>query len=420
MFNAVNFRGFARRNVDSDWAVDASYRRAGYRSDGRGCGRKAGPRMSDSYERSFRFYDNREKYLLFVSTCSEKQEIARRIAMDIRGLQPVAPALRVFDAGMGDATVLTRLMRDLHFRYPTVPFLIVGKEISQEDVRISLEKMADRFYEHPLTVLVLTNMLYTEAPWLYPRSEAMQARLNWTEVRLEGSTAFEFDKQIQDLEKHVQDWWKTTPSPRTGNPVYVTPSVLVMYRRDHEWPLGSVIPQKGATHHEYDVVVAAQPFRARLSARVKVRNVLAPLARCLAPGGCMVVIQSTGKDPGMEIIRGVWPGENPFQTPRQTLLRELSSQLGDTYTELRYLTYPDSRAQFYYELRLPPSELETSISTSTVLAAWNAATYVAQIDDERLRPAMSRGDYIDITSQVLEKYKGLWFMDESFNVARAA
>ena len=376
--------------------------------------------MSDNYERSFRFYDNREKYLLFVSTCGEKQEIARRIAMDIKGLQPVAPALRVFDAGMGDATVLTRLMRDLHRQYPTVPFLIVGKEISQEDVRISLEKMADRFYEHPLTVLVLTNMLFSEAPRLHPRSNAKQARLNWKEVRLEGSTAFDFDEQIEDLGKHVQDWWKTTPSERTGNPIYVNPSVLVIFRKDHEWPLATVIPQKGASHHEYDVVIAAQPFRARQTAKVKVRNVLAPLARCLAPGGCMVVIQSTGKDPGMEIIRGVWPGEDPFLTPRQELLRELSSQLGESHTELRYLTYPDSRAQFHYELRLPPSELETNISTSTVLAAWNAATYVAQIEDERLRPAMSRGDYIDVTSQILKKYGGLWFVDESFNVARVA
>ena len=376
--------------------------------------------MSDSYERSFRFYDNREKYLLFVSTCGEKQEIARRIAMDIKGLQPVAPALRVFDAGMGDATVLTRLMRDLHRQYPTVPFLIVGKEISQEDVRISLEKMADRFYEHPLTVLVLTNMLFSEAPRLRPKSNAKQARLNWKEVRLEGSTAFDFDEQIEDLGKHVQDWWKTTPSERTGNPIYVNPSVLVIFRKDHEWPLASVIPQKGASHNEYDVVIAAQPFRARQTAKVKVRNVLAPLARCLAPGGCMVVIQSTGKDPGMEIIRGVWPGEDPFLTPRQELLRELSSQLGESHTELRYLTYPDSRAQFHYELRLPPSELETNISTSTVLAAWNAATYVAQIEDERLRPAMSRGDYIEVTSQILKKYGGLWFVDESFNVARVA
>ena len=376
--------------------------------------------MSDSYERHFRFYDNREKYLLFVSTCSEKQVIAERVALDIRGLQPVPPALRIFDAGMGDGTVLTRLMRDLHRQYPTVPFLIVGKEISQEDIRISLEKMADRFYEHPLTVLVLTNMLYSEAPWLRPRSNAMQAHLNWLEVPLEGSTAFEFDEQISDLERIVQDCWKTTPSERTGNPLYETPSVLVLYRKDHEWPLAPVIPQKGDSHHEYDLVVAAQPFRARSTAKVKVRNVLAPLARSLAPGGCMVVIQSTGKDPGMEIIRGIWPEEDPFLTPRQELLRELSSQLSDSHPELRFLSYPDSRAQFRYDLRLPPSELETNISTSTLLAAWNAATYVAQIDDERLRPAMSQGDYIDVTSEVLQKYQGLWFVDESFNVARVA
>ena len=374
--------------------------------------------MSDRYDSSFRFYDNREKYLLFVSTCSEKQVIAERIAMDVRGLQPTPPALRVFDAGMGDATVLTRLMRNLHSRYPAVPFLIVGKEISQEDVRISLEKMADRLYEHPLTVLVLTNMLYSEAPWLRPRSSAMRARLNWLEAPLEGDTAFQFDEQIRELEQRVQEWWKTTPSERTGNPLYVTPSVLVIYRKDHEWPLAPVIPRMGDDHREYDLVIAAQPFRARLTAEVKVRNVLAPLARSLAPEGCMVVIQSTGKDPGMEIVRGVWPGEDPFLTPRQELLRELSSQLSGSNPELRYLSYPDSRAQFRYDLRLPPSELESSISTSTLLAAWNAATYVAQIEDERLRPAMSRGDYIDVTSEVLRKYRGLWFVDESFSVAR--
>ena len=33
---------------------------------------------------SFRFFDNREKYLLFVSTCNEKQIISELVAMDIR------------------------------------------------------------------------------------------------------------------------------------------------------------------------------------------------------------------------------------------------------------------------------------------------------------------------------------------------
>ena len=376
--------------------------------------------MPDSHDNPFRFYDNREKYLLFVSTCSEKQVIADRIASDIKDLSPVPPALRVFDAGMGDATVLTRLMRNLHHQHPTVPFLIVGKEISQEDIRISLEKMADRFYEHPLTVLVLTNMLYSEAPWLKPRVTSARARVNWLVAPLEGSTAFEFDEQIRDIEQRVQHWWETTPSRRTGNPLYVTPSVLVLYRKDHEWPLAPVVPRGGSQDHQYDLVVAAQPFRARLSPRSKVGNVLAPLARCLAPGGRMVVIQSTGKDPGMEIVHGVWPGEQPFLTPRQDLLAELRLQLGESHPELRFSNPTDTRAEFRYELRLPPSELESSISTSTMLAAWNAATYVAQIEDERLTRAMSRGDYIEVTSQVLRKYRGLWFIDESFKVTRGA
>ena len=61
---------------------------------------------------------------------------------------------------MGDATVLTRLMRSVHRFFPTVPLLAVAKEISLEDVRLGLEKMPDRFYEHPHTVLVVTNLTY--------------------------------------------------------------------------------------------------------------------------------------------------------------------------------------------------------------------------------------------------------------------
>ncbi len=371
---------------------------------------------SDSH--SFRFYDNREKYLLFVATCNEKQVIADRVAMDIKYLQPVSPGLRVFDAGMGDATVINRVMRHLHHRFPNVPMLVVGKEISDEDVRIGLEKMADRLHEHPLTVLALTNMFYSEAPRLYPNSEAMQAKLNWLEIALEGETAYEFDEQIRVLQDRVRDWWRTTTSKSTGNPIYAAPSVLVIYRKDQEWPLAPIIPRRGNSHRGYDLVIAAQPYRARQSAEVKVRNVLAPLARSLAPSGCMVVIQSTGADPGMEIIREIWPGEHPFQTPRQDLLKALRAELAENHPGLRYLSYPDSRAQFRFDLQLQVSEIQSSIGTSPLLAAWNAATYVAQIEDERLSQAMSHGDYLDATSRVLQNHSGLWFVDESFAVAR--
>src|SRR6476646_468510 len=114
----------------------------------------------------FRFYDNRQKYLAFVTTCNEKAVIAQRCAVEIARLQPTPPALELFDAGMGDGTVLSRVLRTVHDRFPTVPVLAVAKEISLEDVRLGLEKLPDRFVEHPHTVLVVTNLSYADAPRL--------------------------------------------------------------------------------------------------------------------------------------------------------------------------------------------------------------------------------------------------------------
>jgi len=47
-------------------------------------------------------------------------------------------------------------MRALHAAVPTMPLYVVGQGISYEDVRMMLEKMADRLFEHPATVLVVT------------------------------------------------------------------------------------------------------------------------------------------------------------------------------------------------------------------------------------------------------------------------
>ena len=180
--------------------------------------------MSASYDRDFRFYDNREKYLLFVSTCSEKQVIAERVALDIRGLEPAQPALRVFDAGMGDGTVLTRLMRDLHRQYPTVPFLIVGKEISQEDIRISLEKMADRFYEHPQTVPGGDQYALFRSALAPARIEGEAGASQLAGGPARGQLGFRVRRADQWPGADCPDWWKTTPSERTGNPLYEDPS----------------------------------------------------------------------------------------------------------------------------------------------------------------------------------------------------
>jgi hypothetical protein len=45
-----------------------------------------------------------------------------------------------------------------------------------------------------------------------------------------------------------------------------------------------------------------------------------------------------------------------------------------------------------------PSEVEGSIGTSTVWAAWNAAVYVSQVEDERLAQVANDSRYVDATT----------------------
>jgi hypothetical protein len=362
---------------------------------------------------AFRFYDNREKYLLFVTTCSEKWEIAERIGLELEEIAPVPPAVRVFDAGTGDATVLTRVMRLMHRRFPHAPFLVVAKEISLEDVRLSLEKMPDRFYEHPETVLAFTNLPYAEAPFL-------AAEAQWREIALAGSSAHEFEQQIQNLQPVLAELWQVRKSASTGNPIPVTPAVLVLFRDDHRFLLDPVIPRKGFRQLGYDLVLACQPFRARSSLAFKAERVLAPFARALRPRGRLVIIQAKGEDPGMEIIRRIWPDEDPFKHGRKKLLAALAEALGPEARQFEFLPYPDKKALFRYRLHTMPSETAATIGTSTVLAAWNAAVYVAQIPDPQLDEVMERGGYLEATREVLRRHGGLWFQDEACVVVRRA
>ena len=375
----------------------------------------AGP---DDPQRNFRFFDNRQKYLLFVNTCSEKWEIANRVGLELASIHPRPPAVRVFDAGVGDGTVLSRVMRSMHDRFPTMPFYVVGKEISLEDIRLTLQKMADRFIEHPATAVVLTNLAYAEAPWLTVKSLSAATSMVWREVALEGNTAHAFEQQITALESFLGENWKARVSPKSGNPVYERPVVLVLYRADHKFLLDQIVPKPGGTVADYDLVIASQPYRARASLEFKAKRVLAPLARALGPGGRMIAIHSHGHDPGMEIIHKVWPDDNPFVHTRHDLLKAAKQELGGAGRDLNFNTYSDQRSLFRYEMHTLPTEISSSIGTSTLLAAWNAAIYVAQVEDDRLSDVNSDRRYVEATRDVLHRHGGLWFYDESFVISR--
>ncbi|MBN9002696.1 MAG: hypothetical protein J0H75_11760 [Rhizobiales bacterium] len=367
---------------------------------------------------NFRFFENRQKYLLFVHTCSEKRVIADRIAMELGSIHPRPPALRLFDAGCGDGIVLARVLRAMNGRFPHMPFYVAGKELSLEDVKLTLDKLPDRLFEHPSTVFVLTNMHYAEAPWLAPRAAAAAAGMVWREVGLRGQSAGEFEAQIAELKPFLQENWRASVSDRSGMPIYERPVALILYREDHQFLLDSVIPRAGRAEANFDLIIASQPYRAKSSEAFRAKRIVAPLARALRPGGRMIGIHSHGSDPGMEIVQAVWPGENPFPVNRHELLRAVKYELGSAARDLNFNAYSDSRSIFRYDMEALPHEVTGPIGTSTAFAAWNAAVYVAQIEDDRLTEITQSGGYLEATRDVLRKHNGLWFYDESYVISR--
>ena len=360
----------------------------------------------------FRFFDNREKYLLFATTCSENRAIANRIGEEFPALQPRPPAVRIFQAGSGEGTLLNLVLRHLHHRWPTLPYLVTVRELDADFVRLAVRNVADRFQEHPELVMVFTNTPYGETTALPPAGPDGASVPGWQVTALEGNSSHAFERQIHRTIDFVQNRWPVDQSHRENT------AGIVLFRADQRFVLDAVLPAPGEPIDEFDLVIASQAFRSRLTARQKVDWVLAPLAAKLAPQGRMIVVQSTGRDPGMDIVREIWPGESPFLSSRGSLTRALTGLFEQQGSGLVCLDLPPDRAEFSFELKLNPEDVSSSIGTSTLLAAWNAAAYVAQIDEPRLTQAMSDSQYLDATRRSLTDHRGLWFRNECFVVAR--
>jgi hypothetical protein len=381
-----------------------------------------GSSQQERLEHNFRFYDNRQKYLMFVNTSSEKQMIVNRALEHLSHSQPQPPAIRMMDAGSGDGTAIARLLRGAHRQYPWLPFYLLAKEISSENVRLLLEKMPDRLQEHPATVLVITNLNYADAPWLTPSNPIKAGAMVWQEVALEGTTAGEFDDAIADLQPFLDRHWQVEIDEESGFPLHKTPAVLVIYRRDQRFVLDSILPRRGLARADFDFVLLSQPYRASAPIGFKAKRIVAPLVRALRPSGRLLGMHSFGEDPSTEIFEAIWPGEKPFTTRRDDLLREVREALGPAAQDFTFHELSDAESLFRYNIHILPTELDpkNEIGSSTLLAAWNAVSYVAQIDDRRLAIAMSGDRYIAATRDALRKHGGLWFNNETYIVSRRA
>ena len=367
-------------------------------------------------KKNFRFFDNRQKYLLFVTTTNEKNRIADNLKPIIQSVKPKFPALKLFDAGMGDGSLLMSVMRQCHQKMPNIPLLVSTKEISMEDVRLGLEKLPDRFVEHKNTVFVISNLNYIESTNLKSNNKSKQKKMNWKVVKLTGSSSLDFSSQLRKLNREfLAKKWQVERNPKTGNPTYKEPSVIVIYRKDQEFMLKDVIPKKNNGKSYYDIIIASQPYRSRVTAEKKVKFVIEPMIKSLEKNGKLVVVHACGGDPANKIIKQVWPKENPFPFLYPSIVKYIKSNLDkEILKEIKF----HKSTKFKYMLRALPNEVSGGIATSVIFSAWNAAVYVNQITDEQIFKAEKSKNYQSIVQKIVNKHKGLYFNNELFVIQR--
>ena len=108
------------------------------------------------------FFDSRDKYLSFINSTNEKSKIAFEIATYLKKTKIKGDAFKIFDAGTGDGTIISTLLSAVHDKFPEDPIIVVGKEISIDDINALLSYLGYRFYEHKNLVFCVTNVSYQD------------------------------------------------------------------------------------------------------------------------------------------------------------------------------------------------------------------------------------------------------------------
>mgnify|MGYP001963053684 CR=1 FL=1 len=197
--------------------------------------------------------------------------------------------------------------------------------------------------------------------------------------------------------------------------IYRGNSVIVIYRKDQEFVLQDVIPKKNNGKTNYNLIIASQPYRSRVSAEKKVKYVIEPMIKSLAKKGKLVVVHACGEDPANKIIKKIWPKENPFPYLYSSIEKYIKSNKDKTF--LKTLKFHKVK-KISYVLRALPNEISGGIATSLIFSAWNAAVYVNQISDEQIMKAEKHKNYQKVVQNIVNKYKGLHFKNELFVIEK--
>ncbi|MFL2716236.1 MAG: hypothetical protein ACJ0FF_02365 [Gammaproteobacteria bacterium] len=356
-----------------------------------------------------RFYDSRLSYLSFVQNTNEKKIISKKIYPYIEKL-PKKKVTRFLDAGIGDGTITSNIIKRFHDVHPNSLLLITGKEISFEDVFNSLIKFPDRFVEHPKLAITLTNMKFAELGLLSPTNENLP--IIKKNIVLKGKNAYEFEQQLEKLDSFINKNWGFDIDDN-GRTAYVRPCLINIYREDCKELIEKNIPK---THkkNEYDFILASQAYRSRSLTKSKIANVIKPLACALKKNGTLIITHSAGNDSVTSILNNRFVKADLFPDDGRSILKFINQN-----KSLNGNTYQFSKPKNYsYSFRKIPSEIVNQMSSSSLDSKISNLFYIGQLSNDEKNLILDDQKKINKLKKLILNQDRIIFNNEIFSIKK--
>lgn len=361
-----------------------------------------------------RFFDDRLKYLSFIQNTGEKKAISEKIYLYISKLSANKSYIRILDAGTGDGTIFSNIIKCFHKYHPYTSLLLSGKEISYEDLKNTLEKTPDRFVEHPNLLITMTNVKFSELGLIESSNKINNKKVKQFSLALKNNNSFDFNSQITGklLGDFIKKNWGIEIDKR-GRTSYSNPCIIRIYREDNEKYLKKFL-KNNYKNSNYDLIIASQAYRAAASVKNKVNNVLGPLVGALNNSGKLLVTHTCGGGSIHKVLRLAFKDKEFFPNTAKDIIKYLKeSPFGDN--SLYSFSKP---INYYFKFKRAPDQTVTELFGHSLDAKWANILYVGQVAERDIQNLENNSRLQNKVRRTLDDSSQLRFKNELFIITK--
>lgn len=361
-----------------------------------------------------RFFDDRLKYLSFIQNTEEKKAISEKIFAHVAGLSENKSYLRILDAGTGDGTIFSNIIKSFHKHHPYTSLLITGKEISYEDLKNTLEKMPDRFVEHPNLLITMTNVKFSELGLIESSKKIKDKKVKEFNLVLKSNNSFDFNSQMTSrlLSNFIKKNWGIEIDNKNKTS-YSNPCIIRVFREDNKKQLEKFL-KNNYKNNNYDLIVASQAYRAAASVEVKVKNVIAPLMRLLNKSGKLLVTHTCGGDFIQKVLKLAFKEKEAFPNTAKDIIEYLrNNPIGENniYNFSKPINY-------YFKFKRTPDQTVTELFGHNVDSKWANILYVGQIPEKDILILEKNLTLMNRVKKTIDDCDQIQFKNELFSITK--